>query len=567
VAGGSAALATVFPVTRLNHLEFHSIRSSDLGFHWGTNAATPASAQAQSIDLLYQLLLTAAGCTLLLAIISILSISAARASARAPEISVRRAAGASRVSLRRAALLEGGVLTAVALMVGISAGIFSLLVARRTWPGTVGVGPATFSVAAVLVIVVAIIVGALFQLLAATTRRIAEPNPRPLELHIPALQLGIGLTVLVASTMLVRHATGLVTHSARPDETGLVFPYTVTDTSLRGRAVTNGQIIAQFRADPRVQSVSIMSPGTLVGLGMTDAVTTDCGYCPDGGVIIKWHVVFSTHYFVTADTFRALGIERIEGRLLTDEDRLGSPPVVVISESLARRHFQNGQPLGRQILLKLHGTAWFTVVGVVSDQEPSGFGGQVQPRSAIYLSALQLPPTTVDILVRHRATPAEAISINPPPGTTLDSPVREQALIAREADPLTWFGRWFSLLGWSMLFITAATTFVLMRAWVASLLPELGLHRAVGARRDHLARFILVRAAGTALAGVAIALWFGPALWDSLPEIVAGLPEWNYRIVAPLALILLAIALAGAILPALRAARATPSTLLGSTGE
>jgi putative ABC transport system permease protein len=118
-----------------------------------------------------------------------------------------------------------------------------------------------------------------------------------------------------------------------------------------------------------------------------------------------------------------------------------------------------------------------------------------------------------------------------------------------------------------MLLITSVSTFVLMRLWVRSLRPELGLHRAVGARRRALSRYILVRAMLTALAGVGIAVWFGPALWDSLPKLVAGLPRWSTGPVASLAGILLIIAVAGALFPALQAGRDSPTTLIGSVGE
>jgi ABC-type antimicrobial peptide transport system permease subunit len=118
-----------------------------------------------------------------------------------------------------------------------------------------------------------------------------------------------------------------------------------------------------------------------------------------------------------------------------------------------------------------------------------------------------------------------------------------------------------------MLGITTVSTFVLMRLWVRSLRPELGLRRAAGARRLDLFRYILLRAMLTGLAGVGIALWFGPALWDSLPEMVAGLPGWNLGVVAPPALILFIIALAGALLPALQAGYDSPTGLMGSIGE
>ena len=45
-----------------------------------------------------------------------------------------------------------------------------------------------------------------------------------------------------------------------------------------------------------------------------------------------------------------------------------------------------------------------------------------------------------------------------------------------------------------MLALACGGTFALMRLWVLSLLTELGLRRAVGARRRHLSGFVLLRA-------------------------------------------------------------------------
>jgi hypothetical protein len=577
VTAGAVALAGVIPVVRLanalgtsgSRLRFSSVRPSSLGFHWGANASTPADAQAQTIALLFQLMLVAAFATLVLAAISILSISAARASARRPEMAVRRAVGASRRNLLAAALAEGGVIGTATLVIGLTAGSLGLVAALAGWPGRFSPGtpgPAVFAASAVAA---TIVLGALFQLLSAPSRRIAEPEPQPVALYIPAIQLAMGLTVLVASTMLVRHATGLLKTTSATPAPGIVLAIGDADASPAVRSARIQSLLERLRQDPGVESVSVMSPGALVGLGMNDAVTTDCGFCPDGGVVIKWHLVFTTHQFVTADTFGALGIDQVEGRPLTDADHWNAPPVAVISRTLARRHFQNGEALGRQILLKLDQPKWYTVVGVVEDRVPEGFGGQVQPRSAIYLSALQLPPQTADLLVRPRSGYSihRTQQLLAQAGVTQAAPQSEEQLVAREAGPVAWFGRGFALLGWAMLLITSASTFVLMRLWVRSLHPELGLRRAVGARWRHLFRYVLLRASLTACAGVAIALWFGPALWDTLPEMVPGLQGWSLALVGPLALILLGIALAGAVVPAIAASRETPNGLIGSTGE
>src|SRR5438093_10871979 len=100
----------------------------------------------------------------------------------------------------------------------------------------------------------------------------------------------------------------------------------------------------------------------------------------------------------------------------------------------------------------------------------------------------------------------------------------EPALLAADAAPLDWFGRWFGIEGWAMLGITTLGTFALMRLWVSSSRVELGVRRAVGARRQHLFRLILLRSAGIGLAGVLAGVWFRPSGWTILPTVMTGFP-------------------------------------------
>lgn len=73
-----------------------------------------------------------------------------------------------------------------------------------------------------------------------------------------------------------------------------------------------------------------------------------------------------------------------------------------------------------------------------------------------------------------------------------------------------------------------------------------------------------------AVLGVAVAIvkdggvgiWFGPAMWGALGTGVAGLPMWHLPTVARFALLLIVTAVAGALFPALRAARTSPARLL-----
>jgi len=52
---------------------------------------------------------------------------------------------------------------------------------------------------------------------------------------------------------------------------------------------------------------------------------------------------------ISPDYFRAMRIPLIKGRYFTVQDRQDAPPVVIVSDSLARRFFPNQDPIGKRL--------------------------------------------------------------------------------------------------------------------------------------------------------------------------------------------------------------------------
>ena len=75
---------------------------------------------------------------------------------------------------------------------------------------------------------------------------------------------------------------------------------------------------------------------------------------------------------VSPGYFAALEIPVIEGRTFEERDRAGSRGVVVISESVAARHFPGESPVGRRIHVGWWGDDYLEVVGVVGDVRFAG---------------------------------------------------------------------------------------------------------------------------------------------------------------------------------------------------
>ena len=575
----ATALAAVLPVTSLFDPVTGGLRPrvrlappggrGDLGLGWTAPVQLPGETQQQAVDALAAMLLGIAVATLATAAIIILVLSVTRESERAGEIRVQRAVGASRRLLLGSALLEGALLALGGVVLGGITGLVLVRIAAPSWPGRVLPGSLAATATAALAVAAMVVVGAVLPVLL-PRRRIKEAEAHSRTPLAPvALQLGVSLVALTTGALVARHAAGLMAGGASRVIDGAVLPIVLPDTGPAERAASYTALLQDLKAGAKFDSVSLTNPGALVGLGPVSLVTTDCGRCSEGGIWLPWRVKPATHQFVTADTFRLLGVKLVAGRGITSLDRWSAPRVAVVSRSLAAREFQHGEAIGRQIRVVDDGAQWSTVVGVVEDPRPVGLGGALQPRYTVYLSILQHPPQAAELLIRGSPRREVGAVARPIIQAALGTPVTdawqsESALLATEAAPLAWFGRWFGLEGWAMLGLALVGSFALMGLWVRSLLGELGVRRALGARRRHLVGLVFLHAAGVGVAGIATGVWFGSATWSVLSGVMSGLPAWDTGIVARFAVLLVGSALAGALLPAWRAARMTPATLITS---
>ena len=578
-AASAGALAVLLPVASLvgkgaglpARLGVPAVGGIDFGLVWGAFVRSPDAMREAAVTSLSHLLFGVAAGVVAVTWLTTLTLSTTRATARAPEIVIRRAVGATRLNLLVSALLEGGLIAVAALVIGGATGLAAARVALGSWPGTVGTAAAAPGVVGAALTVAGIVLGALLPLVFARRgSSLVVAEEAPLALVVPVVQLGVSLTVLVAGSLLNRGAAGAARATDAASASGAVFEITTRDSAPALRAAAYASVLRDLERDPSIEVASLGSPGATAGLGPVDVVGTDCGACSWGGLPLPYHAFFAAHHLVSADTFRALGLPLVSGRAITDADRWGRPRVAVVSRSLAQLHFEAAGAVGRTIHVGHDPDGAYTVVGVVEDRRPAGLGGQGEPADAVYLSVLQHPAPAVELLVRG-ATPASAEAavdraLRAGLGSRLGTAtqVSEARLLDAEAAPVRWFGGMFGAAGWAMLLVATVGTFAVMWLWVASLLRELGVRRAIGARRRDVLGFVMVRAVLVALAGVAFGTWVGMMVWDALSAVVAALPAWDLLAVLRYGLMLVAATLAGALLPAWRAARAAPARLLAT---
>ncbi len=556
-------LAAVLPVAGLmgapdrgfeTRLEISTVPGGPLGLPW-RDPRTPAGTQRQATTVLFGLLVGMAAATLGTGCITLVALVGARDAVRSSDDEVRRAVGASRKVLRRAALLEASVIAAIAAGVGWVFGARLGGTAATEWPGATMPYHPGVSVALVLATMAVVLLTALLPLIFAREHRLTEPDRAPRQIFGPAVaQFAASLAVLVTAALLGRYASSVAPAGSLGRDAKLL-----QLTSASRPAATLGPRYETLieRLNAASLTASLTSPGALAGLGTIAGVTTDCGACSQGGIPSRFHVFYATHHLVSPDSFQALGIHLVAGRKLRMDDRAGAARVAVVNRALALRHFQRGEAVGRMMLVG-DDKEWYTVVGIVDDAPAWGFGSRFQPPFTVYLSILQHPPAAAELLVGGGEVPV-----------SWDGRIGETSLArlhAREAAPVAWFARWIAVEGWATLLIACVGMMAVMRIWVRSLLPELGLRRALGATKASVLLLVLRQAVGVVAVGVAAGCWFGWSVWNVLPTILRGAATWDTSALALAALPLALATLVGAILPAVSAVRDTPGHLIASAG-
>ncbi len=279
----------------------------------------------------------------------------------------------------------------------------------------------------------------------------------------------------------------------------------------------------------------------------------------------------AAYHSVSRDYLETLELPVVEGRGFTAGEAREGGDVALVSRSLARRLWPEGNALGQR--LRLAGDAaqsWRRVVGVTGDVDPGhSMTGGSWPRAQVYVPFGADPAPFVSLAVRGGA--ADPLRLVPlvraelagadPGVSAFEVMTLEQAI-----DQVHWvssmFSKLFSYYALIALAIAALGAYGILADSVSQRRREMGVRLALGARPADLLRRVVMQGVGLAGAGVLLgSLAAIPAtgfLASMLYQVSAGDPT----VFAGVALLLLAVAFAAAYVPARRAARVDPMEVL-----
>jgi putative ABC transport system permease protein len=553
-----------------------------------TNAETGVSffRMRDTMSPRFRLMLTALGgatlCLLLLTCANLANLLLARAAARERELAVRAALGAGRERLVRQLITESVMLT----MLGGGAGA---LVAAASLPLFSSLVPPTLPIASqpsldVRLFVMAALFTALtgfgFGLLPAVRAvrrtgfaalregsRAGGGRKQRVRAVLVTVEVAMSVILLITSGLLIRAVwrvqaidPGLSPRNVLTLRTAL--PRPKYDGRVR-RQEFYQRVLTEVRSLPGVQSAAFISGLPMVTTGLVTGVEVP------GREVRSGRNEGVSHRWVTPGYFGTLGIPLRRGRDVEDGDIAERAWVAVVSTSFAERYWPGQDPIGRSFQ---HRGETRTVVGVVGDVRVRGLERNSEPQ--MYLPALQVPepfPANFDpkdLVIRHAG-----------PGDALVPAVRQIVRAADPEQPISDVRTMEEVLAGEtasrraqlqVLVVLAAVAVLLSGVGIYGLLAytvsqrsqEIGVRLALGAAPSSVGRTIFSDGMRLALFGVVPGVLGAYAAARAMNALLFGVAPGDPVTFAAGVGVVLLMAFAGSLAPALKALRVSPMSVM-----
>jgi putative ABC transport system permease protein len=524
------------------------------------------------------LMLAAVGFVLLIACANVGNLLLARALGRQQELALRLALGASRRRLVVQVLTEG-------LALALAGGLAGVAVAWRAAPVLAAFVPNASSVpgleqvdinAGVLLFAFAAAVASALMFsaiacvslsradngsLAGERRGTMTPAARMAASGLVAAEIALAVVLVVGAGLTLRSFANLLAVDPGFTPTGVltvqfVLPAGRYDQD-EARRLFYTRAFAEIDALPGVETVGAAMVTPLTGNNWTVPLQRvehpiRAGERPPE---VGWQLASEGY-------FRALRIPLRAGRLFDARDATGAP-VVIISEAVAARFFAGEEPVGRRLSL---GDMEAEIVGVVGNIRRASLTDD--PRADLYFPFERVMSPSTTLFIRASGDPIAALPavraavrrLEPHAvlyeTRTLSHIAEESAAVTRLATRLL---GGFAVIA---LLLAAIGVYGVMSYRVRRRTRELGTRLALGASPRDITRLVLLQAAAIAAVGLAVGTAAALAFARTLSSLLFGVAPWDPATLATAVALLAAATLAASYLPARRAGRVDPVSVL-----
>ena len=270
---------------------------------------------------------------------------------------------------------------------------------------------------------------------------------------------------------------------------------------------------------------------------------------------------------ITPEYFRTLSISLEKGRAFGTQDRLEAQSVAMVNERMAEQ-LSDGDLIGSTIEL---GERRLTIVGIAKDVLDHS---HAPPRPEVYLPLLQAPNSDPSVYLLARTS-------HPPQGMT--DAIRNRIWELDKNQPISEVATYRSLVlhlnRYNYFLMSLQTCFAVLGICLAALgiysvlsyavgqrTREICVRMALGAQRTQMVKLVLGQAAPPVIGGMILGLMSSIAVAiyarSRIPFVLFHIRETDPVTYATVTLLLLAIAVLAAYIPARRASRMDPASVL-----
>jgi putative ABC transport system permease protein len=318
--------------------------------------------------------------------------------------------------------------------------------------------------------------------------------------------------------------------------------------------------LGEIQALPGIVGTAASSGVPLAGLNLSTEVQTPAAAA--GGR----RQTGAGWVLVTPGYFAAMGIP-LRGADFSWRDQASEPLTIIISESLAREHWPNRDPIGQPIVSSSLGNRTWTIIGVAGDVRQVGLDSK--PRSTVYYSAAALGVRApLSIVWRSAVDPAShtgdvrAVVRRITPGAALFDVAAIPDLVENSLGPRRFNMYLLGIFASVALVLAAIGLFGVTAYLVSQRTREIGVRLALGADRRDIFRLVLGRGMTLAAAGAVAGL--GGALWLTriMQRLVFSVSTNDPATFAAVPTLLVLVALLACYIPARRAMNVDPAVAL-----
>jgi putative ABC transport system permease protein len=326
------------------------------------------------------------------------------------------------------------------------------------------------------------------------------------------------------------------------------------------RAIFYDRVVSELQGVAGVESAGFVSTLPFLSRGNTAAYRIE-------GISTGANEAGDVRFRVTTNEYlKTLGARLVEGRLPGSRDAAGTPPVVVVNESFANRHFPRGDALGHRLAAGANDAPWMTIIGVVADIRENGY--EVAQKPGIYVLASQLGFPADNLVVRTAGNPlvlAPAVRaivsrVDPEQPVaalrTMDDIVAVETVGRRQQSII------LTAFALTALLLASIGIYGLVSFSVTVRRREVGLRTALGGSVGDVTRSLVRHGLILVAVGLATGLVAALAGTRIMEGVLFGIAPQDPPTFVAIAVLVLAISSLACWLPAWRAARMSPMTAL-----